>query len=185
MKTTVSILICCIACALIGGTILAADKDDGSTLTKVGDPAPKFTLTTLDGKTVGYETVKGKVTVINFFATWCGPCLQKLPQLEKEVWNRFKKDDRFAMVVAGREHTRDEMVAFKAKKKLSLPFAPDPGRKMYSRFATQWIPRVYVIDGGGKIVFQSMGNEPAEFKQMLTTIQQLLDALGVQGPKET
>ena len=185
MKRTVPALICCIACALIAGAGLAAEKNDGSTLTKVGDRAPKFTLTTLDGKTVGSETIKGKVTVVNFFATWCGPCLQKLPQIEEEVWNRFKKDDRFAMVVVGREHTRDELVAFKTDKKLTLPFAPDPGRKMYSRFATQWIPRVYVIDGNGKIVFQSIGNDPAEFKQMLKTIQQSLDALGKREPKET
>ena len=184
MKRAVSVLVCCIACAVIGGGIMAAEKNDGSTLTKVGDPAPKFMLTTVDGKTVGTDTAKGKVTVVSFFATWCGPCLQKLPKLEKEVWDRFRKDDRFAMVVAGREHTRDEMVAFKTEKKLSLPFAPDPGRKMYSRSATQWIPRVYVIDGNGTIVFQSIGNDSAEFKQMLETIRQSLDALGKQEPKE-
>jgi len=102
MKRTVPALICCIACALIAGAGLAAEKNDGSTLTKVGDRAPKFTLTTLDGKTVGSETIKGKVTVVNFFATWCDPCLQKLLQIEEEVWNRFKKNDRFQDPIRGR-----------------------------------------------------------------------------------
>jgi len=151
--------------------VSAEEKNDGSTLTKVGDPAPAFEFTTLDGKKITSESAKGKVVLLNFFATWCGPCRNELPHLA-EAYKELKDDDRVIVLSVGREHTKEELTAFKEETKLDLPFAPDPERKMYSKFATKWIPRNYVVAPDGTIAMQEVGFDPEMLKKMLDVIHE-------------
>jgi peroxiredoxin len=150
------------------------EKDDGSTLTKVSQKTPDFEFTTLDGRTLKSEELQGKVVYLHFIATWCGSCLKELPVIEEKVWQAFKDDPNFAMVVVGREHTKDEMETFKDKQDYSFPYAPDPGREMYTRFATKWVPRHYVIGPAGTIVHQGFGNEEEEHEAMVEAIRKEL-----------
>ena len=154
---------------LATGLVFAEEKNDGSTLTKVGDPAPAFEFTSLDGTKITSENTKGKVVLLNFFATWCGPCRAELPHLA-EANKKLKDDDRVVVLSVGREHTKEDLTKFKEETKLDLPFAPDPERKMYSKFATKWIPRNYVIGPDGTILMQEIGFSEEEFKKMLDLI---------------
>src|SRR5262245_19495644 len=133
-----------------------ADHKDESTLTRVGQESPAFEFTTLDGKRADLKSLRGKVVLVNFFATWCGPCMEEMPHVEKQVWQKFK-DRNFAMVAIGREHENKELADFPKKRAVTFPIAGDPKRKNYSRYATQYIPRNYVIGADGKILFQSVG----------------------------
>lgn len=165
-------------CALALPLPLAhAGPEAESTLTKVGEDAPAFECTTLDGKTVDLKSLRGKVVLVNFFATWCGPCMAEMPHLEKEVWQKFK-DKNFAMVAIGREHENKELGDFPKKRQVTFPVAGDPKRKIYSRFATQSIPRNYVIDANGKIAFQSVGYAEPEFAKMIEVIRKELEKTG-------
>lgn len=177
MKQAVLLLSLLLISTVVTYTVFAAEKNDGSTYTKVGQSVPEFELTTLDGQVVKSSDLKGKVTVVNFFATWCGPCREELPHLKTEVWDRFKEDDRFALFVVGREHTQKELADFKRQESFAMPLAPDPGRKIYSRFAEKWIPRTYVIDSNGKIAFQSIGYDAKEFRQMIAIVDASLQKL--------
>ena len=147
----------------------AAPQDD-STLTKVGQPAPAFTIDQIDGTKFDLAKQRGQVVVLNFFATWCGPCIQELAVLEKEVWNQFEKNGVKVLVV-GREETTEKIKPFREKHKLTMPFAPDPARKVYSLYATQFIPRTYVIDKTGKIAHQSVGYPAEDFKQLVAAVR--------------
>jgi len=146
-------------------TIVSAQADTTS-LIRTGDAAPVFTCTTIDGKTIDISKLRGKVILINFFATWCGPCNLELPVLQKDIWNKYKDNPDFVLIILGREHTEEEVRDFVAKKKFTMPFAPDPGREIFKLYATQNIPRNVIIGKDGKVIFQNMGYSENEFKSL-------------------
>ena len=87
-------------------------QEDESTLNKVGDKAPAFKATTIDGQLIDTKDLKGKVIWVNFFATWCPPCKKELPVLQDSVYLKYKDNKDFVLVVLGREHTVDELKEF-------------------------------------------------------------------------
>ncbi|PIF45650.1 thiol-disulfide isomerase/thioredoxin [Chryseobacterium sp. 52] len=136
-------------------------------------PVPKFSVKNEKG-TLKSSDLKGKVVLINFFATWCGPCLKELPHLQKEVWEKYKDNKKFSLLVIGREHSQNELIEFKARKGFDLPFYPDKDRSVYSLFAKESIPRNYIVDAKGNVVYSSMGFNEEEFKRMVEKIDELL-----------
>jgi peroxiredoxin len=141
-------------------------QTDTTTLINTGDYAPYFKCTLTNGKIFDLNEAKGKVIMINFFATWCPPCNTELPVLQKEIWEKHKNNKDFVLLVLGREHTDKELLDFAGKKGLKLPFGSDKDRKIYSLFATQYIPRNVIIDRDGKVIFQNRGYAEEEFKQI-------------------
>ena len=165
MKRTLSVL----TLTLLTMTILSGQDGDGSLL-KVGDKAPAFSVRTLDGKVVDIEKNRGKVVMVTFFATWCGPCNLELPVLEKNVWNKYKNNKDFVLVVLGREHDEKVLGDFAKTKELNLPFAPDMERAVFAKYAEKNIPRNVIIGRDGKIVYQSIGYTPEEFAELEATL---------------
>jgi len=151
------------------------DEVAASTLTEIGQQAPDFSITCLDGSSFTLAEQKGKVVLINFFATWCGPCKAEMPYLEVDVWQRFK-DRGLIMVSIGREEKKDDIAVFRDDRKLTFRFASDLSRKVYQKYASAYIPRNYVIGHDGSILYQSHGFEPAEFERMIEVIADALDS---------
>jgi peroxiredoxin len=157
---------------ILGHAVFAAAGDEAQTTkVKAGDKAPDFTCLTLDGKEFTLNKQKGKVVVVNFFATWCGPCMVEMPHLEKEVYLRHKDRKDFALVVIGREHKASELEKFKKDKSFAVPIAPDPKREIYEKYAEKYIPRTFVIGRDGTVKLASVGYTEAEFKEMVKTIE--------------
>ncbi len=151
-----------------------ADEYEDTTVTRVGDKAPEFTCETIDGETFSLKEHAGKVVFINFFATWCGPCLSELPELEKSIHQAFKDEADFKLIVIGREHTATELKEFRMQKGLELPFAPDPDRSIYSLYATKFIPRNIIIGRDGVVKFAEAGFSEEKLKAMVTIVKQEL-----------
>jgi peroxiredoxin len=170
MKT---ILILLLTLTLTSFTMAAQPTEAESTLTKVGQEAPAFSVTTLDGKTLDSKDLKGKVVLLNFFATWCGPCMMEMPHLEKEVWQKFK-DKGLVVIAIGREHQNQGLVKFQKEKGFTFPMAGDPKREDYSKYASAYIPRNVLIGNDGRILFQSVGFETGEFDKMVQAIEKAL-----------
>jgi peroxiredoxin len=147
---------------------------DEFTLVKIGDKAPDFSFSTEKGETKQLSDLKGKVVWINFFATWCGPCRQELPHLQKEVYNKLKNNKNFELMILGREHKWEEINKFKSENNFDMPFYPDIERKVFSLYAKQNIPRNFIVDKEGKIVVASTGFTEKEFAEIIKIVDKML-----------
>lgn len=158
--------------ALVFTSSLWADENEGN-LTQKGQAAPTFTVTSLDGEQFKLSDLKGKVILVNFFATWCGPCMKELPELEKQLWPRFKNEN-FKMISIGREHTKAELKKFQSAKKFTFPIAADPQRQIYAKYAEKYIPRNYIINKEGQVIFQGKGFSQKELDEMMMIIEKAI-----------
>jgi len=93
MKKITTILLLCLAFSFA----YAEEDPNDFNLKKLGDNVPEFSFTTLDGNTASISDYEGKTILINFFATWCGPCMKELPELQKQIWENIKDEDFVVM----------------------------------------------------------------------------------------
>jgi peroxiredoxin len=162
--------------ALLLAPVLALAGDapqttpEQATLVHVGDEAPAFAVEMVGGGTFDLSAQRGKIVLVNFWATWCPPCVEEMPHLRDEVFRRFK-DENFAMICVSREETNEKIAAFAKKKGWSeLPMGGDVDRSIYSQYADHTIPRNFVLDHDGTVIFQSIGFEKPDFEKMIEVI---------------
>ena len=146
-----------------------------TTFVKVGDTVPAFSVTTIDGDVIS-APLPGKVVLINFFATWCGPCQMELPHIER-IWSNLRNDDRFRLVVVGREETVKSVRAFRQQHEFSFPIAADSERKVYSLFAKESIPRTVLVSPQGQVVYSKAGFDETDIEELHAVLKEQLAAL--------
>lgn len=154
--------------------IAEAQTSDGGWKVPLNAASPTFAVPKKDGTSIASSDLKGKVVLLNFFATWCPPCREELPRLQKEIWEKYKDNPKFELMVLAREQDWNKIDAFVAEHKYSLPFYPDLKRNVFGLFADQGIPRNVVLDAQGNVIYQSLGYEKKEFDQLIALIDRLL-----------
>ena len=164
-------LILTIAIAGAALSLKAQTIDDASTLIKTGNAAPAVSFTDATNKTTSLADYKGKLILLNFFATWCPPCRAELPRVQKEIWERYKDNPRFALLAFDREEGYDKLTPFKQSNNYTFTMLPDLGRNVYKQFATQYIPRNVLIDENGKVIYQSIGYSEKDFNELLNLLE--------------
>ncbi len=112
-----------------------------------------FTLYDLRGNTWRLKDLRGKVVLVNFWATWCPPCRKEMPDLQK-LYNQFK--DRGLVVLAISDEDANKVVPFIKEQKIAYPILLDPGRKVNQLFQIEGIPKSFVYDRNGTLVAQSV-----------------------------
>lgn len=168
MKKITTILLLCLAFSFA----YAEEEDPNDfNLKKIGDNVPEFSFTTLDGKTASINDFEGKTILINFFATWCPPCMKELPELQKQIWEDMKSDD-LVVLTFGRGHSAEELKKWNTKKGFTFPICPDKDKSIYELFFTKYIPRNVIIGKEGKIIFQESNYSEEGFKHLIETIKE-------------
>ncbi len=130
-----------------------------------------FTLTDLQGKPWNLRSLRGKVVLVNFWATWCPPCRKEMPDLDA-LYQRYQEQGFVILAISDEEAAK--VTPFIAERKISYPILLDPGRKVNDLFQVEGIPKSFVYDREGKLVAQSID---------MRTQKQFLEMLGQAGLK--
>ena len=112
-----------------------------------------FSLTDLQGKNWALHDLRGKIVLVNFWATWCQPCRQEMPDLDA-LYQRFK--DQGLVVLAISDEDTNKVKPFITERPVTYPILLDPGRKINDAFRIDGIPKSFVYDREGKLVAQSI-----------------------------
>jgi len=145
----------------VGIIVLLQTKDSsfnlsGKPLLGKGVSAPDFTFPGLDGKKVSLADYKGKVVLLNIWATWCAPCVAEMPSMEKLY--RELKDEGFVIVAVSVDETGTDAVApFMKKHKLGFPVLLDTVGDIKSLYQVTGIPESFIIDKDGIIIEKIIG----------------------------
>jgi cytochrome c biogenesis protein CcmG/thiol:disulfide interchange protein DsbE len=121
-----------------------------------GLTAPDFTFPDLDGKKVSLSDYRGRVVFVNIWATWCLPCVEEMPSIEK-LYNRFKGDQFQILAVSIDSNGREAVVPFMKKLNLTFPVLLDPEGKIRKRYGLTGVPESFVIDREGIVVKKVIG----------------------------
>ncbi len=120
-----------------------------------GYSPPDFTLPTLDGSSIALSDLKGKVVLINFWATWCSPCREEMPSLER-LYRHFKYE-KFALLAVDIMEHPEKVKKFAREYNLSFPILLDRTGDISAKYAANALPTTYIIDKEGKAVGKAIG----------------------------
>ena len=181
-KSTLSMVVMAIlaivlcAALLFGGSLTAKAQNnrptpEQATLVKEGQKAPAFEVQMFDGSVVKLADLKGKVVLLNFWATWCPPCRAELARVEKDIIEKFKGKP-FVFIPVSRGENKATVAAFREKMGYTFPMGLDTDGRVYAEYAQTYIPRNFLIDKQGNVVKASVGYDEAEFAELVKLIEQ-------------
>jgi len=140
----------------------------------IKDPplAPSFTLKDMDGKTHKLEDYRGQVVVLNFWATWCPPCREEMPSMER-AWQQLQKEN-IAMLAVNVGEDADTIFTFTADYPVSFPLPMDRNSSVINEWPVRGLPTTFVLDKQGRIVYRVIGGrewDDPELIEMLIELQ--------------
>jgi peroxiredoxin len=155
--------------AMIGGPIPRIPPHESL----IGRMAPDFAGVDQEGRAISTASLRGQVVMLNVWATWCKPCVEELPRIEKEIWRRFQPRVVVVGVALGErpERIRD----FNRQLKLTFPLVADPDSKISRRFgADHRIPQTFVIGRSGVVAYETIGYDAQHFDRLASAVERAL-----------
>jgi peroxiredoxin len=143
---------------------------------KVGDIAPDFEMSLPSGQKVKLSSLRGKVVMLQFTASWCGVCRKEMPHIEKQIWQKHKDNPNFALYGIDREEPAETVLKFTKATGVTYPIGLDPKADIFGAYAEKeaGITRNIIIDKNGKIVMLTRLFKMEEFNEMVALIDSLL-----------
>lgn len=134
----------------------ASPQDFSAVPAKVDFAAPEINLHTLSGDSVSLADYRGKVVLVNLWATWCPPCREEMPTLNA-FYEKYKANE-FVLVAINQEETKDVVQPFVDELKLSFPVWLDESAQAERDFNTMNLPSSYVVDRDGRVRLSWVGS---------------------------
>ena len=142
-------------------------------LIKGDKKAPDFSLLDLHGKKVALKQFRGKIILLNFWATWCGPCKEEMPFLEI-LHQQFKEKD-FVVVTVSVDYEEAKLVReFVNKQRYTFPVLLDPKCEVLDLFEVKGIPTTFIIDKKGKMLGMAIGPRDWKCQEAISLISMLI-----------
>jgi peroxiredoxin len=145
-------------------------------IVKIGDQVPAFTADIATGGQITPADLEGKVTMLQFTASWCGVCRKEMPHIEKDIWQTYKDRKDFVLLGIDIDEERDKVVKFGQDVNVTYPLVLDPGSKIFHLFAEKGagVTRNVIIDRTGRIVFMTRLFKEEEFEAMKDVLDGLM-----------
>lgn len=141
---------------------------------RVGAPAPEFTLRTTDGRTVSLADYKGKVVLVNIWATWCPPCRQEIPSMVN-LSNEMKgKDFEILAVSIDDRDLPNALLSFAQEYKMGFPILMDTDKQVAVAYKTTGVPESFLVDRDGIIQKKVIGGDDWSSSANKSLISRLL-----------
>ncbi len=162
-----TLILAWLCCAALGFSSNATAAVDASKI-----PAPDFTLKSNSGKNIKLSELRGQVVIVNFWASWCSPCLQEMPLLEQ----LYKKYQPLGFTLLGVDVEEDSSAAIKWLKevKVSFPILFDNENIVTERYHVSAMPTTVIIDRDGNIRYIHLGYTPGIEKTYQQQVRALL-----------
>ena len=148
------------------------DDLESTTLVHAGDKAPDFTVEMLDGRSVTLSELQGKPVLLIFWATWCPPCREELSHLQEGVIDLF--GDQITVLPISRGEKRETVEGFLDKMGYTFPVGLDGDQSIYKKYASNYIPRCFVINAKGVVEYAGVGYDEEIAKKVHDTLVKLL-----------
>jgi peroxiredoxin len=153
--------------------------DSRGYIVKVGDMAPDFEIEYIGGKKIMLSSLKGKLVMLQFTASWCGVCRKEMPFIESDIWQKNKKNPKFVLLGIDFKETPDVTSKFATDMKITYPLTLDTAGTKFGLFCgpDAGVTRNIIIDKDGKIVLLTRLFEEAEFNGMVKFINEELNKM--------
>lgn len=151
-------------------------NDTRDYIVKVGDLAPDFEMSLPSGEKIILSSLRGKVVMLQFTASWCGVCRKEMPHIEKEIWAKHRSNPNFALYGIDREEPVEKIEELITKTGVTYPIGLDLDAGIFTLYAKKeaGITRNVIIDKEGRIIMLTRLYEEEEFKEMVNLIDKLL-----------
>ena len=141
-----------------------------------GHPAPNFALPDLDGAERELRALRGRVVLVNFWATWCKPCEDEMPAMQRLYTALGGGGTGFELLAISVDEGDDEVRAFRDRLRLSFPILRDPEKRAASAYQTFRFPESWLIDANGSVAARYVGPREWDDPVYVERIRKLIEA---------